>query len=556
MVLRGLMLSVRPRSLCGRFCANCNPLARTADGLFNLKLERIPHMNGAESLVRSLLASGVNTCFANPGTSEMHFVAALDKVEGMRCVLGMAETVVTGAADGYGRMAGKPAATLLHCGSGFANGIANMHNARRAYSPMVNIVGDQATYHRGFDAPLTSDIEGLARAASHWVRSSATSASVGADGAAAAQAANTAPGQIATLILPADTSWNEGGVVAAKLPVPARPPVATTTLSTIAQVLRSKQPAMLILSGQALCEAGLVAANRVAHVTGAKLRTSSQVSRMARGRGRVPVDRIPYVVDNAIKVLEGTKHVILVGAKAPMGFFAYPGKPSLMAPADAITHVLARPEQDAVAALSQLADELGAPKNVPIPEGPMKPQLGRGKFEPDAFASTLAALLPENCIVSEDAVTSGRGLFAPTFNAAPMDWLQNTGGAIGHAFPCATGAAIACPDRKVVCLQADGSGMYSLQSLWTQAREKLDVVNVVFANNIYKILYGELVNVGAKPGHASNELFDLGRPKLDWLHLAAGMGMEATSVDTLEAFTDVFKSACGRKGPFLIEFRI
>jgi len=513
-------------------------------------------MNGAESLVRTLLASGVDTCFANPGTSEMHFVAALDKVEGMRCVLGMAETVVTGAADGYGRMAGKPAATLLHCGPGFANGIANVHNARRAHTPMINIVGDQATYHRPFDAPLTSDTEGLARASSNWVRTSASSATVGADAAAAVQAANTAPGQIATLILPADTAWNEGGMIAAPLPVPARATVAPETVRTIAQALRRKEPAMLILYGQALSEAGLAAANRVAHVTGAKLRTPTQLSRMARGRGRVPVDRIPYSVDAALKVLAGTKQVILVGTKPPTGFFAYPGKPSLIAPPDSLTHVLARPEQDAIGALNALADELGAPRLVPIAEGAVKPELLRGKFEPVAFAITLAALLPENCIVAEDGVTSGRALFEPTFNAAPMDWVQNTGGAIGHGFPCATGAAIACPDRKVVCLQADGAGMYTLQSLWTQAREKLDVVNVVFANQIYKILYGELVAVGAQPGRASNELFDLARPELDWLKLAGGMGVEAARVDTLEGFADVFKSACGRKGPFLIEFRI
>jgi len=513
-------------------------------------------MNGAESLVRSLLASGVDTCFANPGTSEMHFVAALDKVEGMRCVLGLAETVVSGCADGYARMAAKPAATLLHCGPGFANSLANVHNARRAHAPMVNIVGDQATYHRPYDAPLTADTEGLARAMSHWVRTSTSSAGVGADSAAAVQAANTAPGQIATLILPADTAWNEGGVVAAPLAVPPRAAVAPDTVRAIAQVLRRKEPAVLVLYGQALSEAGLVAANRVAHVTGAKLRSPTQVSRMARGRGRVPVDRIPYAVDAALKMLEGTRQVILVGAKPPTAFFGYPGKPSLMAPAHADTHVLARPEQDAIAALDALADELGAPRLVPIPAGETRPELARGKFEPIAFATTLAALLPENCIVSEDAVTSGRALFAPTFNAAPMDWLQNTGGAIGHAFPCATGAAIASPGRKVVCLQADGAGMYSLQALWTQAREQLDVVNVVFANRIYKILYGELVSVGAKPGRASNELFDLARPALDWVKLAGGMGVEATSVETLEDFADVFKSACGRKGPFLIEFRI
>ena len=513
-------------------------------------------MNGAESLIRTLLAGGVDTCIANPGTSEMHFVAALDKVEGMRCVLGLAETVVTGAADGYARMAGKPAATLLHCGPGFANSLANVHNARRAHTPMVNIVGDQATYHRPFDAPLTADTDGLARATSDWVRSSESSETVGADAAAAVQAANTAPGRIATLILPADTAWNDGGVVAAPLPVPARPSVAPDTLRNIAQVLRTKQPATMVLYGQALSEAGLLAANRVAHVTGAKLRTPTQVSRMARGRGRVPVDRIPYALESAVKMLTGTKQVILVGAKPPTAFFGYPGKPSLMAPPDSDTHVLARPEQDAIAALNALADELGAPKNVPIPEGEIKPEILRGKFEPVAFATTLAAVLPENCIVAEDGVTSGRALFAPTFNAAPMDWLQNTGGAIGHAFPCATGAALACPERKVVCLQADGAGMYSLQSLWTQAREKLDVVNVVFANQIYKILYGELVSVGAKAGRASNELFDLARPELDWVKLAGGMGVEATRVDTLEGFADVFKAACGRKGPFLIEFRI
>jgi acetolactate synthase-1/2/3 large subunit len=277
---------------------------------------------------------------------------------------------------------------------------------------------------------------------------------------------------------------------------------------------------------------------------------------MARGRGRAPVDRIPYVVDNAIKVLEGTRHVIRGGAKPPTAFFAYPGKPSLTSPPDATIHVLARPEQDAVAALEWLADELGAPKSIPTPETGPRPQVLRGKFEPVAFATTLAALLPENCVVAEDAVTSGRALFAPTFGAAPHDWLQITGGAIGHGFPCATGAAVASPGRKVVCLEADGAGMYTLQALWTQAREKLDVINVVFANRIYKILHGELVAVGAQPGRVSNELFDLARPALDWIKLAAGMGVEATRVDTLEGFADAFKAAAGQRGPFLIEFRI
>jgi acetolactate synthase-1/2/3 large subunit len=513
-------------------------------------------MNGAESLVRSLLASGIDTCFANPGTSEMHFVAALDKVKGMRCVLGMAETVVTGCADGYARMAGKPAATLLHCGPGLANGMANLHNARRANSPIVNIVGDHATYHRPHDTPLTSDIEGMARTVSGWVRTSLSSAEVGADAAAAVQASKTAPGQVATLVLPADSSWDEGGHVGLVLQTPLRQSVAPDMIRTIADILRRGEPTVILLAGKSLTDAGLDAANRIAHSTGALLRTPSPVVHMARGRGRPAIDRIPYNIDNALKMLAGTKHVVLVGAKRPTQFFAYPGRPSFVTPPDCDIHVLARAEQDEVGALEALADELGAPQHAPIEVVGINPKIGSGPFTVDGFASTLGALLPENCIVEEDAVTSGRPLFAYTYNSPPHDWLQISGGAIGHGFPCATGAAVACPDRKVICLQADGAGMYTLQALWTQARERLDVVNVIFANRVYKILQGELLAVGAQPGEVSTELFDLARPDLDWVKLAGGMGVEAVSVDTLEGFADVFAAACKRRGPFLIEFRI
>jgi acetolactate synthase-1/2/3 large subunit len=514
-------------------------------------------MNGAESLIRTLVANGVDTCFANPGTSEMHFVSALDRVDGVRCVLGLAEIVVTGCADGYGRMLGKPAATLLHCGPGFTNSIANVHNARRAMTPMLNIVGDHASYHQVYDSPLTSELENFARASSHWVRTSVASQTLGADCAAAVQAANSPPGQIATLILPADTAWSEGGEVGPVLEAPKRRQVDIQLIHAVADVIKRGEPTVFVLFGQALSEEGLLAANRVTsvapHVT---LRTNAQVSRMARGRGRVPVDRIPYAIDQAQKALEGVAHVVLVAAKPPSAFFAYPGKPSLIAPKGSSTTVLASPADDSVQALHLLADALGAESRPLVKASALMPELVSGPFEPTAFAMTFASLLPENAIVCEDAVTSGRGLFAPTFNAAPNDWLQNTGGAIGHAFPCATGAAIACPDRQVICLQADGAGMYSLQSLWTQVRENLNIVNVVFANRIYKILQGELLAVGAKPGPASNELFDLSRPEIEWTHIARGMGMESVSVSTLEGFADVFKAACKRRGPFLIEFKI
>ena len=512
-------------------------------------------MNGAESLVRTLLACGIDTCFANPGTSEMHFVAALDRVAGMRCVLGLAETVVTACADGYARMQRRPGATLLHCGPGFANGIANIHNARRALTPMVNIVGDHATYHVPLDPPLAADTEGLARAVSHWVRRSASAGAVGADGAAAVHAARSTPGHIATLILPADASWDEGGVVAEPLEVGAPLRVPSDVIREVAEVLRRREPTVMVLSNSALSEAGLDAAQRVAEATGARLLTPTQVPRMARGRGRPAVDRIPYAVDKAIELLAGTKHVILVAAKPPIGFFAYPGKPSIMYPADASVMALARTDEDVVAALESLADELGAPPKPTIRDVPLK-GVATGAFDPIAFAHTFGTLIPENAVVVEEAVTSGRALFAPTFGAAPHDWLQVTGGAIGQGFPCATGAAIGAPGRKVICLEADGSGMYSLQALWTQARENLDVVNVVFANRNYKILQGELTATGAQAGKASAELFDIARPEINWLDLAKGMGVGGARVENLETFADVFRAACRRKGPFLIEFRI
>ncbi|MCX7960351.1 MAG: acetolactate synthase large subunit [Burkholderiales bacterium] len=512
-------------------------------------------MDGAESLARTLVACGVEVCFANPGTSEMHFVAALDRVPGVRAVLGLAEAAVAGFADGYARMAGRPAATLFHCGPGLANGLANLHNARRAHTPVVNIVGDQATHHRPHDPPLTADTEALARTVSCWVRTSLRSEDVGEDAARAVQAALAPPGGVATLVLPADCAWGEGGRPAAALAAPARRMPAPEALREAALALRSGERAMLLLSGPALTERGLRAAARIAQATGAELRTPTQVPRMARGRGRPPVDRIPYVVDAALKVLEGVRHLVLAGARPPVGFFAYPGKPSTLWPADCALHRLAGPAEDVVGALEALADELAAPPEPTFP-ALAKPEPQRGPFRADAFGPTLAALLPEDAIVAEDAVTSGRALFPYTWAAAPHDWIQITGGAIGWAFPAATGAAIACPARRVVCLQGDGGGMYTLQALWTQARERLDVVNIVFANRRYAILQGELAAAGARPGPASEALFDLGRPALGWTKLAEGMGVEAARVETLEAFADVFSAACRRRGPFLVEFAI
>ncbi len=509
-------------------------------------------MNGAESLVHTLLACGVDTCFSNPGTSEMHFVAALDRIPGMRCVLGLFEGVVTGAADGYARMTGRPAATLLHCGPGLANGLANLHNARRARSPVVNLVGDQATFHRPLDAPLTADTEGWARPVSAWTRTATRAAAVGSDCASAVQAACSAPGGIATLILPSDTCWDEGGVIGTPLPVPDAPRASPDAVGAAVRALRSGEPTLLLLGGAALRAEALDIAGGILAATGARMMAQTSNARMARGAGRTPISRVPYPVDQAVAALAGFRRLILVGAPPPVGFFAYPNKPGLMAPPECQVHMLARPEQDALDALARVAQELGA---APVAHRPAasRPAPARGAVTSEAVAQTLAALLPDNAIIVDESVSFGRAFFPGTHDAAPHDWLQLTGGAIGEGIPMATGAAIGAPGRRVVGLQADGSAMYTLQGLWTQARERLDVTTVILSNRKYAILLGEYQGVGANPGRTALDMMDLGNPDLDWVRLAAGMGVEAARADTMETFADLFGQANARPGPFVIE---
>jgi len=511
-------------------------------------------MNGAESLARTLLEGGVEVCFANPGTSEMHFVAALDRVEGIRCVLCLFEGVATGAADGYARMAEKPAATLLHLGPGLANGLANIHNASRARSAMINVVGEHATFHHRHNAPLTADIEALAAQYSPWLKTVNEAGAVAREGAQAIAAANTPPGRIATLILPADTAWNEGAGVAPVPPIPPRARVPEAHIAEIAAVLASGEPALLLLGDRALRAGALDGASRIAQATGAGLLAETSNARIERGAGRVFVERLPYPVDAAVERLAGLKHVVLVGARDPVGFFGYPGKPSRLAPPDCAMHVLAEPAQDQADALARLAERLGAADRTPIRAVPRRPSLPRGPLDQAAIADVLGALLPENAIVVDESVTTGRGFFAATAGAPAHDWLQLTGGAIGLGIPMAVGAAVACPERKVVALQADGSGMYTLQGLWTQAREDLDVLTCIWSNRSYEILRGELANVGAHdPGPKALGMLSLAGPDLDWTLMARGMGVPARRVDTAEGFAEAFAGFAAERGPRLIE---
>jgi len=511
-------------------------------------------MNGAESLVRTLVASGVEVCFSNPGTSEMHFVAALDRVDGMRAVLGLFEGAVTGMADGYGRLAEKPACTLLHLGPGLANGLANLHNARRAATPIVNVVGDHATYHAQYDAPLASDIAGFARPVSGWVHSSPSALTVAADGARAVHAALSPPGQIATLILPADTAWNEAEGEAPPLPRPAPGLVSEEAVYRSVAALRNGKSTTLLVRGAALKERGLHAAGRIAAKTGARLACDTFTPRVQRGAGRVMVQRVPYFAEQIVEFFVETEQLIIVGSKPPVSFFAYPGKPSWGLPQGCVIHVLAHAHEDGVQALEALAEAVGADTD-PIHVAPFKmPEGIANKFDQYTVGQVIARHLPEGAIISDEAATSGAGTALATATAAPHDHLGLTGGSIGQGLPLATGAAVAAPARKVVCVHGDGGAMYTLQSLWTQAREKLDVTTVIFANRSYAILNIELARIGAgNPGPKALSMLDLHNPDLDWTKLASGMGVEASRATNIREFESQFESAMRGRGPRLIE---
>src|SRR5271156_6683675 len=512
-------------------------------------------MNGAESLVRTLVAGGVHACFTNPGTSEMHLVAALDRVTEMRCVLGLFEGVVTGAADGYARMTENPACTLLHLGPGLANGVANLHNASRAQVPIVNIVGQHATYHLAYDAPLTSDIEAIARPYSKWLRTSSAASAIGRDAAEAIVAARTAPGQIATLIVPADVAWTEGGSVANIPAVPRAPVPSTESVNRAAAMLRSDLPTALLLTGNALYGEGLKAAGRIAAATNAKLLAPYPVTRVGRGAGAPLVQRIPYMPEQAVELLKNIRQLILVGASAPVSYFAYPGKSSVLTATECEIHSLARPGEDYVGSLDALMTALSLQNRKPIPaEKAERPPRPSGEITLPGLATALGVLLPENTIVVDESMTSGRGLMAATKGAPPHDWLGNTGGSIGIALPLAVGAAVACPDRRVLCLTADGSGMYTAQALWTMAREGLNVTTVVFANHDYAVLKREFSYLGVgSPGARASDMFGIGRPDLDWTLLAKGMGVPGTRVSSLDAFGKALRAGLQGEGPTLIE---
>ena len=516
-------------------------------------------MNGAESLVRTLLDEGVEVCFTNPGTSEMHFVAALDRIDGMRCVLGLFEGVVTGAADGYWRMAQKPASTLLHLGPGLANGLANLHNAKKARSGIVNVVGEHGTAHIALNAPLTSDIEGVARPMSHWVHTIGSSIGVQAATRAAVQAAATPPGRIASLVLPADCAWNDVPVAqqtsTGRAPRLARRAPDLANIEAAAALLRSGEPTLILLGGLACQEEALAMAGRIAAATGCELMSEFSMARIQRGAGRVNAPRIPYVPDAAMGVLKPFRNILLVGCTEPVSFFAYPDKPGRQSPPGCRILQVAQPDHDLDGTLAALAEVVGARSIAPKGVSALKrPALPDGPLTLEGIGQVIAALIPEHAIVVDESVTGGRALGGVTATAAPHDFLTSCGGAIGFGLPTAIGAAIAAPDRKVLVLEGDGSAMYTIQSLWTMAREGLDITVLIFANRAYRILQGEFAGVGAgTPGPRANHMLNLDNPTMDFAGMARSMGVESGRATDLGSLARELSRGLASKGPYLVE---
>ena len=511
-------------------------------------------MNGAELLLDTLVASGVEVCFSNPGTSEMQLVSAIGNHDGMRNILCLFEGVASGAADGYARMTDKPALTLLHLGSGFSNSMANLHNAKRANTPVVNVVGDHATYHLQYDTPLTSDVTAHAKICSDWVKVSLSADDLAWSGAEAVNASLQGSGRIATLVAPANHAWEETSGEVHTAAVPESSPVPDSRISVVAEALSSGKASALLLGGTALREKSLKTAGRIAKATGARVLGETFAARLQRGAGRFAVERLQYFSEHAGEQLAGLKQIILVGTSAPVSFFAYPGKKSWLAPDGCEVIEFAGSGQDILSSLEELADRLDADSDAePAPIAPPFPA-PEGSLTPVAIGQTLTLLMPEDAIVSDEAATCGLGIFPATENAPPHDWLMLTGGAIGQGLPLSLGAAIACPDRKVIGLQADGSAMYTVQALWSMARENTDVTVVIMNNRSYAILNIELARVGAgKPTPKTLSMLDLSNPDIDWVGLAAGMGIPASRAQNAEEFHQQFADAMEGEGPCLIE---
>ena len=514
-------------------------------------------MKGAEHLLQGAVASGLEVCFTNPGTTELPIVAALESAP-IRPVLGLAEGVCAGAADGYARMAAKPAMTLLHLGPGLANALSNLHNARRGRTPLVNVIGDHPAWHKNGDPTLASDIEGLAHTVSSWVRTVRRPADAGSDIADAVSAANNSLG-VATLIVPTDCQW--GSVEDAALrPLPlVHRSFANEATSAAVKALRSGSRSALLLGGPALGEHGLRMAARIAAATDCKLLCTRLPARIERGAGLPVPERLGYYANQLLAQFGALESVVLAGSGVPMAVFAEPDQAGSVLPSRLRLETLARPEDDVVGALEALADLVGsATQRTGVADS--RPELPSGRLNLENLGLAIAALQPEDAIVVDESITLVRArqsYFAAAAGCPRHSLLSLTGGSLGMGIPCATGAAIACPDRPVITIQADGAALYTIQALWTQAREGLNVTTVICANRRYEILRYEMARAGSPElGPVLTALTDLSRPSIDFVSVARGFGVPADRCDTVESLAEKFRRALAEPGPHLIEVEL
>lgn len=511
-------------------------------------------MNGAEALLKTLVDSGIEVCFANPGTSEMHLVSAIGRTDTMRPILCLFEGVVTGAADGYARMSDKAAITLLHLGPGLANGMANLHNAKKAHVPLINIVGDHAPYHLKYDAPLTSDVIAHAEINSAWIKVATSADDLSVCGAEAVAAAHEGDGKIATLIAPANFAWEDANGASEAVTRQPTNHAESNALKHAAALLQNGKRTAFVLGGRAMRDEATTIVASIAQQTGATLFCETFPTRIERGAGRVAVPRIPYFAEQAVEVLAQFEQFIVICSQTPAAFFAYPDLPSLLVPESAEVHVAIARDENVVDGLEQLARLLRIKEFAPQRQARLSEELPTGPLTTAAVGDALSALMPDNAIVSDEGITAGAEVFQRTQGAAAHDWLAITGGAIGQGLPLSLGASIACPNRKVIALQADGSGMYTLQALWSMARENTDVTIVLLNNDSYAILNVELMRLKAEtPNDKTLSMLDLSKPSLNWQEIAQGMGVEATRATSAEAFCQQFSDAVASKGPRLIE---
>jgi acetolactate synthase-1/2/3 large subunit len=508
-------------------------------------------MNGAEALVATAISEGIEVCFANPGTTELPLVAALDSVPGLRGILCLHENVATGAADGYGRMSGKPAMCLLHLGPGLANGLTNLHNARRAFTPVLNVIGEHATWHLPADPLLASSIESVAAMIGGYTKRNLGAATISADLADAVRGTMQNGGGISTLIVPHDVQiYDVVSEIAPRNPRPKSDYLSGQVLRA-ASALKSGKSAIL-LGGVALSEVGMTLAGRIAAATGADLLCDTFFARMERGGGLPTATRLPYFPEQALELTGRYENIIVAGTRRPVSFFGYPGQPSYLT-SEKQTIVLARPDEDVLAALKEMATELRAPEARRRKAGD-PPTMPTGRLDAHAVCSVIASSQPQNCVVMDEALSIGMPYFEASTNAPRFSHLMLTGGAIGQGPSTATGAAVACPGRKVINFQSDGCAAYSVQAFWTQARENLDVVTIIGSNRSYNILNFELQRAGViEPGPAARSMTGLDRPHLDWVKIGEGFGVPSVTVDTAEGLAHEMRKALQQKGPRLIE---